>query len=106
MSFFTVISCIDGRVQLPANTYLQNRFGVDNDDTVTEAEPVRVLSLLSNSLAARSIFQRADLSLRVHSTSGTAIVAHHDCAGNPMPDSAQMLLLQICLEPLAERYPQ
>ena len=45
MSFCTVISCIDGRVQLPVITYLQNRFGVKFVDNVTEAGPVGVLSV-------------------------------------------------------------
>jgi hypothetical protein len=106
MSFCTVICCIDGRVQLPVITYLQNRFGVDYVDNVTEAGPVGVLTQLPNSRSAKSIFQRVDLSVNVHSSTGIAIVAHHDCAGNPIPDSDQILQLQTCLETLSKRYPQ
>ena len=106
MSFGTVICCIDGRIQLPVITYLQNRFEVDYVDNVTEPGPVGVLTQYPDSRAARAILQRVDFSINVHSSSGIAIVAHHDCAGNSIPDSDQMRQLLIGLESLSKRYPQ
>ena len=106
MSFCTVINCIDGRIQLPVIAFLQNRFGVAYVDVVTEAGPVAVLALRPESGDAKSIFRRVEISIQAHLSKGIAIVAHHDCAGNPIPDSEQRQQLQTCLELLSKRYPQ
>ena len=44
MKFYTVINCMDGRVQLPVIKYLQKRFNVEYVDSITEAGPNLVLS--------------------------------------------------------------
>lgn len=106
MLFCTVINCIDGRVQLPVITYLQNRFGVKYVDVVTEAGPVGVISQQPESEEIISIFRRVELSIESHTSKGIAIVAHHECAGNPIPDTDQISQLQLCLERLSKRYPQ
>lgn len=106
MSFCTVINCIDGRVQIPVIAYLQNRFGVEYVDVVTEAGPVGVLSQRSESLDAKSIYRRVEVSILAHFSQGIAVVAHHDCAGNPVSDSEQKQQLRICLEILLQRFPQ
>lgn len=43
MSFCTVINCIDGRVQMPVNQYMQQRFKVKYVDTITEPGPNLIL---------------------------------------------------------------
>jgi hypothetical protein len=106
MSFCTVINCIDGRVQLPVISYLQNRFDVEHVDVVTETGPVGVLSTNPESDQAKSIFRKVEVSIQAHLSKGIAIVAHHDCAGNPLPDSEQQLQIQNCLEILSKRYPE
>ena len=106
MSFCTVINCIDGRTQLPVLAYLQNRFNVKYVDVVTEAGPAGVLSTRPKSGEAKSIFRRVEVSIQAHFSKGIAIVAHHDCAGNPIPDSEQQLQIQICQEILSKRYPE
>jgi hypothetical protein len=106
MSFCTVINCIDGRVQLPVIAYLQNRFGVKYVDVVTEAGPVGILSQRTESSDAKSIFRRVEVSILAHFSQVMAVVAHHDCAGNPVSDSEQKQQLRICLEILSQRYPR
>lgn len=106
MSFCTVINCIDGRVQIPVIAYLQNRFGVEYVDVVTEAGPVGILSQRADSSDAKSIYRRVELSILAHFSQVTAVVAHHDCAGNPVSDSEQKQQLRICLEILSQRYPR
>jgi hypothetical protein len=106
MSFCTVISCIDGRIQLPVIDYLQNRFGVDYVDNVTDAGPVGFLSQHPESDDANSIYRRVAVSISAHSSLGIAIVAHHDCAGNPISDSEQIQQIQKCLDILSNRFPQ
>lgn len=105
MSFATAINCMDGRVQLPVNRYLQDRFGAGHIDTVTEAGPVGILAREPDSEVARSIYQRVEMSLNVHHSTGLAIVAHTDCAGNPIADKAQRSELATAVHRLTERYP-
>jgi hypothetical protein len=97
---------MDGRIQLPVIAYLQARFGAEYVDNVTEAGPAGVLIKHLESGNAESIFRRVDISIRAHASKGIAIVAHHDCAGNPVPDSEQVLQIQLCIEILSERYPK
>ena len=105
MSFSTVINCMDGRVQMPVINHLQKRYGVDYVDVVTEAGPVGLLSQHPGSREALSVFRRVEVSIEAHSSKQIAIVAHSDCAGNPVPDSEQKQQIYSCLEILARRYP-
>jgi len=97
---------MDGRVQMPVINHLQNRYGVDNVDVVTEAGPVGLLSQHPGSRDAWSVFRRVEVSIEAHSSKQIAIVAHYDCAGNPVPDSEQKQHIYSYLEILAKRYPQ
>lgn len=106
MSFCTTISCIDGRIQLPVVAYLQKRFGVDYVDNITEAGPVGILSRDYESADALSIYKRVEISIQAHASIGIAIVAHHDCAGNPIPDSEQIQQISQCLRILSARFTQ
>jgi hypothetical protein len=106
MSFCTAISCIDGRIQLPVIDYLQNRFGVDYVDNVTEAGPVGILARDYESKDAVSIYKRIEISIEAHASIGIAIIAHHDCAGNSIPDSEQIQQIYKCLKILSKRFSQ
>lgn len=106
MSFCTAISCIDERIHLPVIDYLQNRFGVDYVDKVTEPGPVGILSKNIVSADGASIFKRTEVSGHAHDPVGITIVAHHDCSGNPIPDSEQILQIHNCVATLSKRYPQ
>jgi carbonic anhydrase len=88
--FGTVINCMDGRVQLPVNEYLRAKYGLDCVDTVTEAGPVAVLSEENDSGAAESIRSRVEISVLKHGSGLVAVVAHHDCAGNPVDEARQL----------------
>jgi carbonic anhydrase len=105
MSFCTVINCMDGRVQLPVFTHLQKRFGVRYVDTVTDAGPVRLLASSPETNAARSMFRRVDTSVESHGSSQLAVVAHADCAGNPVEKARQLEQLRTAVAAVAQRYP-
>jgi hypothetical protein len=106
MSFCTAINCMDGRVQLPVFTYLQKRFAVRYVDMITEAGPVQYLSARPDSNAARSTFRRVDVSVEKHGSTRIAVVAHHDCGGNPVAEAEQRRQLVAAVEALAGRYPR
>lgn len=105
MSFATVICCMDGRIQLPVIEYLQERFKADYIDNITAAGPVGVISASPDSDKSRSMIRMIDISISLHGSEQLAIVAHHDCAGNPIPGSAQRSQIEICKQFLAQLYP-
>ena len=105
MSFCTVINCMDGRVQLPVNEYLRRELFVDYVDTITEAGPVRILSEEQQSALADSILARVDISVKKHKSKTVAIVAHYDCAGNPVEEDVQLEQLESAIEFLNDKYP-
>ena len=105
MSFCTVINCMDGRTQLPVNEYLRRQLKVNYVDTITQAGPVRILAEQQESYAAQSILQNVDISVNKHGSKSIAIVAHHDCAGNPLKPDEQLRQLKTAVKWLAGKYP-
>lgn len=89
MKFFAAVNCMDGRVQLPVNTYLKDRFDVDYIDTITEPGPNRILAEQENETAIESILARLRISVEKHKASGIAVIGHHYCAGNPVAEDKQ-----------------
>ena len=105
MSFCTVINCMDGRTQLPVNEYLRGELSVDYVDTITEAGPVRILAEEQQSNLADSILARVDISVNKHKSKAIAVVAHYDCAGNPVEEDVQLEQLESAIEFLNDEYP-
>ena len=105
MSFGTAINCMDGRTQLPINAYLRQQLEVDYVDTVTEAGPVRVLAEEPESALTASILNRVRISTSHHGSKCVAIVAHHDCAGNPAPEDEQKRQLDLAVRFVAAQCP-
>ncbi len=105
MSLCTAINCMDGRTQLPVNEYLRQLLGVDYVDTITEPGPVRILAEEPDSPATQSILARVEISVAKHGSQCIAIVAHHDCTGNPAPEQRQKDQLLVAREFLRGRHP-
>ena len=106
MSFYTAVNCIDGRVQLPVINYLKARFKVDYIDSVTEPGPVLYLAEKTGSEQTKSILRGVEISINDHKSTGIAVIAHHDCAGNPVEDHVQIGQLALAARFLASRYPK
>jgi hypothetical protein len=96
---------MDGRVQLPVISYLQERFGVQYIDMITEPGPVLILAEKSRSDAAKSIFNRIAISLEKHQSTGIAVVAHYDCAGNPVAETVQREQLRQSIAAVKKVFP-
>lgn len=105
MSFATAVNCMDGRVQAPVNEYLSERFGVTYVDEITEAGPAGVLAADPECDDALAIYRKIDISVEKHDSVGIAVVAHHDCAGNPKPEEDQLEDLAESAKILRARYP-
>jgi hypothetical protein len=96
---------MDGRVQDPVTRFLAGRFGVKYVDVITEAGPVGVLASEPESVRAQEMYRKIDISINAHKSRGLAIVAHHDCAGNPKSRDEQLTELHRSAEVLRERFP-
>lgn len=81
-TFATAINCMDGRVQLPVIHWMQERYGTEYIDMITEAGPTKYLLEGSEEQLA-SIKTKVDISVDKHGSGVVAIVGHHNCAGNP-----------------------
>ena len=96
--FVAVINCMDGRVQLPVNSWLKHKFNADYVDTITEPGPVKIIAEANDSSAVASIKKKLEISLSKHHASAIAIAAHADCAGNPVADEIQLEQLRRAVE--------
>ena len=83
MQFCTVINCMDGRVQIPVITFLQQRFKAEYVDSITEPGPIRILAEQEDHSRIEGILDRLKISLEGHGSQQVAVVGHDDCAGNP-----------------------
>ena len=105
MTFCTAVSCIDGRVHLPVIDYLKKRFDVDYVDLVTEPGAVAIVAGTDTDEAVEAVFRRVGISVEAHESAGIAIVAHHDCAGNPVAQEVQLSQLWKAVENVGARFP-
>ena len=96
--FATVINCMDGRTQLPVIDYMKTKFNVDYVDVITEPGPVKVIAEQWNAFQVNSIQQRLMISQEKHGSKHLALVAHYDCAGNPVEKSKQIEQLRRSIE--------
>ncbi len=92
LKFATVINCMDGRVQDPVNKWMKQKTGAEFIDVITEAGPDKLMA--STATASRLILQRILVSRDKHKSRQLALVAHHDCAGNPGSKSDHLRYLQ------------
>ncbi len=81
----TCLNCMDGRVQLPIQTWIKANYPVDFVDVITEAGMDRVLASQEDiSEIQRSI----RVSVELNKSKRFFIVGHHDCRGNPVNEEA------------------
>jgi carbonic anhydrase len=99
--FVTVINCMDGRTQLPVIQWLQAQTGADYVDTITEPGPVKILAENQDRLLVDSIRRRVAISKEKHGSNLVAVVAHYDCAGNPVDEPTQRQQLTQAIKTVA-----
>ena len=85
---------MDGRTQLPVIEWMKREHEVDYVDTITEPGPVRILAEAADAPALESIRRRLTISVTKHGSRRVAIVAHSDCAGNPVDKDMQLSQLR------------
>jgi len=92
--FATVINCMDGRTQLPMIKWVKKNYGIDYPDTITEAGPVKIIAENKNKQLIDSIKYRVGISVNKHGSKHIFLVAHYDCAGNPVVKEKQLKQLK------------
>lgn len=85
--FVTQINCMDGRAHPPVTAWLKVNFDqAEFFDTITEPGAVRVLAEGKQSKLAE-IREHLLISVNAHGSGLVAVVGHHDCAANPVPEA-------------------
>ncbi len=92
--FATAINCIDGRTQFPVAELIKREFAVDYVDMVTESGPIKILAEQMDIKSIASIKKRVGVSVNQHLSRTVAVVAHFDCAGNPVGKDTQLKQLE------------
>jgi len=105
MSFATAINCMDGRVQEQTVTFLKKHFNVKYVDMITEPGPVKDLSGNGDKKITESILSRSKISIEAHNSVGIAVIAHYDCAGNPVDETIQKAQIAKSVEVLKKQFP-
>lgn len=95
---------MDGRPLPKVASYLTTSFGVRNLDTITTAGAVKHLAAETGQTPI--ILANVDISISKHGSRHIAVVAHHDCAGNPVPAKAQRDQLARAATLLRDLYPE
>jgi len=106
MSFCVAVNCMDGRVQHAVLDFLEQRFGVQYVDMVTEPGPNGILSRQEDEAVIASMLRRIDVSVTKHHAVGIAVVGHYDCTGNPGDRVKQDAETANAVRFLRTRYPR
>ncbi len=81
---------MDGRVQEAVKKYMQENYGVDWVDQVTEPGPNKILAENSDKAVIENIKKRVDISVNHHGSKVVAVIGHFGCAGNPAEKQEQI----------------
>jgi carbonic anhydrase len=102
--FAAVINCMDGRIQVRTIDQLMTRFGARHIDNITTTGAVQHLDG-SVTPTGEGLLRSVEISIEAHDTTQLAIVAHSECAGNPVPDAKQKEQLRRAIEVVSDRFP-
>lgn len=103
-TFVTALNCMDGRVQQPVWRWLQDHYGADYVDMVTEAGPNKVL-FDGDEKQIKALKSKIEVSLYNHGSMVIAIAGHEDCAGNPVSKDVKWEQTKENVTRLQEWYP-
>ena len=106
MDYCTSIHCMDGRIQEPIQKYLKKHYGIKYVDTITEAEPCKILSENKNQILINSILERIQISINYHKSKLIFMSGHYDCVGNRCSEDDHKEHIKITVEYLKNLYPE
>ena len=89
-TFFTIVGCMDGRVQQPLSDFGKEKFGALYADTITEAGEVGILANILTDELRYDLRGKIDVSIKNHKSKGILVSGHQECAGHPVDDQKHM----------------
>ena len=81
-AFFTVVGCMDGRVQEPVAEFGRDKFGAQFPDTITEAGIVGIIANNPEQEFVENLKFKLLVSIEKHQSKGIVVDGHQECAGN------------------------
>jgi|SRR3989344_6376126 len=84
--FFTVVGCMDGRIQEVMARFGREKFGAEYPDTITEAGIVGMIADNPDSKFVENLKFKLLVSIEKHHSKGIVVDGHKECAGNPVSD--------------------
>ena len=102
--FGSVLNCMEGRAQRNAGDYFTATFGVRHIDTITA--PGVVQHLAHPTERTPQILDDLRISIEKHGSTQIGVVAHADCAGNPVPDRTQRQQVVVAMSTLGSEFPE
>lgn len=85
-TFFTVVGCMDGRVQGPMAELGRAKFGAKYPDTITGAGIVGKIANGPSLEFIEDLKFKLLVSVNKHNSKGIFVDGHQECAGNPVED--------------------
>lgn len=85
-TFFTVVGCMDGRIQEAVAKFGKEKFGAAYPDTITEAGIVGLIANNFDPKFVENLKFKLLVSIEKHHSKGILIDGHQECAGNPVDD--------------------
>lgn len=82
VTFGTLVTCIDGRVQRPTILWMRYRFNLDYVDVISEPGPDKLLAE-GRMDEVTPVRTKVGFSISAHASRLVAVCGHYDCAGNP-----------------------
>jgi hypothetical protein len=104
-NFGTILNCMDGRTQ-DVNAHLRQLWNVEFVDTITEAGIIKFLNGDSTARETESALEKTGISVNQHGSRRIAVVAHWDCAGNPVDDATQQQQVRDAVDFVSKQFPQ
>lgn len=86
-TFFTVVGCMDGRVQDVMAKLGEKKFGALYPDTITEAGIVGLIANKPSKDFLAKLKFKLLVSVDRHHSKGILVDGHEKCAGNPVDDA-------------------
>ena len=85
-TFFTVVGCMDGRVQDVIARFGREKFDAEFPDTITEAGIVGLISNNPEQKFVENLEFKLLVSIEKHHSKGILVDGHQECVGNPVDD--------------------
>lgn len=101
--FAACLNCIDGRVQLPVINWIMSNYNVDFVDMLTE--PGMDGFLVDSQSNLKPVIDKLTISLDVHDCKEIFIVAHEDCAANPVDYKTHTKNLRLAVDKIKQFAP-